>query len=146
MNLLFDIETDGLTPTVIHMIGIIDLDTNKYFSFNGDDVAEAIVLLSEADLLVGHNVLGYDIRVMEKLTGGLVKFDTSRVVDTLPLARDLIPGLANYKLSTLGKIVGLSKLEAPSFQTYTPLMETYCRRDCEVSALLFHYLMERLDE
>ena len=91
MNLIFDTETNGLYDDVthIHCLGIYDIDTKENLVFNDEGSAEPVVrgvqLLEEADSIIGHNIIGYDIPVIRKL---FPWFSPSGVVmDTLVLSR-----------------------------------------------------------
>ena len=72
MNLIFDIETDGLLNdcTKIHCIGIHDLDADQTLVFNDEGteqpITKGVQLLEDATNVVGHNVIGYDIPVIRK--------------------------------------------------------------------------------
>ena len=46
MNLLFDIETDGLNPTAIWCIAAYDVDNQVMHSFKPDSIDQGIELLS----------------------------------------------------------------------------------------------------
>ena len=69
MNLIFDIETNGFLSeaTKIHSIVIKDIDTKQMFSYHGDQIGRGLYLLSGASLLVGHNILKFDLPVINKL-------------------------------------------------------------------------------
>jgi RNase_H superfamily len=91
MNLIFDIETNGLYDDVthIHCIGVYDLDTKQTLVYNDEGNTEPITkgvqLLEDANSLVGHNIIGYDLPVIRKL---FPWFSPSGVVmDTLVLSR-----------------------------------------------------------
>ena len=68
MRLVFDIETDGLFDDVskVHCIVLKDLDTKEVIT---PKIKKAMQLLSEAELIVGHNIIKYDIPVLQKLYG-----------------------------------------------------------------------------
>jgi len=90
MNLVFDLETDGLYDdcTTIHCLGIHDLDTKQTLVFNDTGAEQPITrglqMLEDADTIIGHNIIGYDIPVVRKLHPW---FDPSGVVlDTLVLS------------------------------------------------------------
>jgi len=69
MRLVFDLETDGLLPEVtkIHCVVAQDLETGMVFKWHPCDIEGALDFLSEATELWGHNIIGYDIPVLEKL-------------------------------------------------------------------------------
>ena len=53
MNLVFDIEADGLDPTKIFCLVAIDVDTNKVYTFNNTEIDAGIAFLQAADKLIG---------------------------------------------------------------------------------------------
>jgi hypothetical protein len=139
--LIGDIETDDLKPSVIWMVGVMSFETGEFTSYVGDDVAEGILRLVEAEAFVGHNIEGYDVPVMENLTGNLIRFQRDRLIDTLPLSRKHIPGMPNYKLKSFGDMFGIPKLPFREFHTFSPEMVEYCERDCLINLRLFRHLL-----
>lgn len=91
MNLVFDLETDGLYDdcTQIHCIGVYDLDTKQTLVYNDTGTAEPITkgvqLLEDACNLVGHNIISFDLPVIRKLFPWFSPSGTA--VDTLVLSR-----------------------------------------------------------
>ena len=91
VSLVFDIETDGLLQnvTTIHCLAIHDLQTDKTVAYNdtgnSEPVSRGLQRLFDADHIVGHNILGYDLPVISKLYPWFV--DPPVVVDTLLLSR-----------------------------------------------------------
>ena len=83
MELVFDIETDDLNATEIHCIVAID-ENNKQYTFDiiDDNILKGLDFLAEADKLIGHNVIGFDIPVIKKLHG-IDLWGTNKVIDTL---------------------------------------------------------------
>ena len=77
---VFDIETDGLNPTKIHVISW--MDDNGVVQHTHDYVAMRI-LLEEASILIGHNIVRYDAPLLEKILG--IKLE-ARLFDTLPMS------------------------------------------------------------
>ena len=97
MNLIFDLETDGLLDKVtkIHCLGIYDLDECKSYTFNDTGSQEPIVrgvqMLNDADCVIGHNIIGYDLPVIKKIYSWFK--DPTAVIDTLLLSRLYHPNL-----------------------------------------------------
>jgi uncharacterized protein YprB with RNaseH-like and TPR domain len=91
MNLIFDIETNGLynDVTCIHCIGIYDLDTEETLVFNdtgnAQPITKGVQLLEDASAIVGHNIIGYDLPVIKKLYPWFAP--NGLTVDTLILSR-----------------------------------------------------------
>ena len=139
-KIVVDLECNGLSPSIIHMVGILDIDSGVFENYHEDGVTDGLMKIIEADLIVGQNILGYDIPVIEILTDGLVKIDRKKVIDTLPMARRLFPKLKSHSLKSWGELIGIPKLTAPSFDTYTPEMAVYCEGDCRTTLALFEFL------
>ncbi|WP_115746952.1 ribonuclease H-like domain-containing protein [Escherichia coli] len=138
-TLVFDIETNGLEPDTIWCIGISDYESGITELFKGDDVPLAIMILSEADLLVGHNILGYDVPVIEKLSG--VSLRDIPMVDTLELSRQLHPTRLKHSLESWGRTLGFPKGHHVDWHEPSEAMFTYCVRDVELTTRLFETLV-----
>ena len=74
---VFDIETDGLDPTKIHVLSW--MDDNGVYQYTHDYVAMRI-LLDEASILIGHNIVRYDNPAVEKILGAQI---SAKLVDIL---------------------------------------------------------------
>lgn len=99
MKLVFDIEANGLLPTVteFHCAGAIDVDTGEEYWFRNelDDFIAFLNLLNKADTIVAHNAFGYDIPALEKLAhqrGISFKVDPAKVQCTKVMSQ-----LLNYR-------------------------------------------------
>ena len=84
-SLVFDIETDDLKATKIWCLSICDVETEHVDSYWGDRLGLGIKRLEEADKLIGHNIISFDIPVLERLAGA--RLSDKKVVDTLVLSR-----------------------------------------------------------
>ena len=96
--LVFDCETNGLLHDVheIHCIAIYDSQKEETFVFNnrGGDcppITEALHWLTTADVIAGHNIIGYDLPVLRK-TYPWFKYDGD-IIDTLVLSRLYHPNM-----------------------------------------------------
>ena len=74
MKLVYDIETDGLEATRIWCVVAYDIDTRTVYKFADTggyhgSVRDGVNLLGRAELLIGHNIIGFDNRVIQKLFG-----------------------------------------------------------------------------
>ena len=85
LKLVFDIETDDLKATKLWCIVAQDLDSNKIYRFAPHQLESGLELLKSANVLLGHNIIGFDIPVIKKLTG--VDLSNKKVIDTLVLSR-----------------------------------------------------------
>mgnify|MGYP003648448079 FL=1 len=143
MRLVFDIEADGLDPSVIHCIVAIDPDTNEVYKYDPTQLEEGLNLLASADKLIGHNIIGYDIPAIEKVTGR--DFSHMQLVDTLVLSRLFKPtregghGLESwgYRLKYNKGDYGQSE---GAWDKYTPEMLEYCVNDVELNVKVYNAL------
>jgi len=142
VELVFDIETDDLHATEIHCIVAID-ENNKQYTFDiiDDNILKGIDFLAEADKLIGHNIIGFDIPVIKKLHG-VDLWDKHKVIDTLVLSRLLNPVREKgHSLKVWGTKLGVAKdLPPENFQVYTKDTLKYCIKDVVLNKLLFDYL------
>ena len=139
MQLVFDIETDGLDPSVIWCLVAQD-EHGKFHHFYEDTLQEGIKFLQKADRLIGHNILGYDIPVIKKLTG-IDLYQSDKIIDTLVLSRLLNPTReGGHSIGKWGPKLGLPKKDSPEWSTFTKEMLSYCERDVDINYRLFNYL------
>ena len=139
-KIVFDIEADGLHPNNVWCIVAKELD-GKIHTFDNTQIHEGIKFLQEADTLIGHNIIGYDIPVLEKLYD--VKFNC-KVEDTLVMSRLFNPVRENgHALKAWGWRVGMLKQEQPEdFDSYTPEMLEYCIQDVKLNEAVYKFLIK----
>ena len=140
-SIIFDIECDSLKPTVIWCIVAKDMDENDVKVFGPDCITKGINYLQSADILVGHNIIGFDLPVIERLHD--VKF-TNEIIDTLVLSRLFQPIRENgHSLKTWGYRVNFNKKEQPiDFSEYSPDMLGYCKQDVLLNEKVYWALIE----
>ena len=161
MKIIFDIECDGFLSeaTKIHSIVIKDIDTGQIFSYHGDTIGKGLYMLSGANLLVGHNILKFDLEVIKKLHPEYII--DGEVFDTLLVSRliwtnrkeldfrlkDLPLKLAGrHSLESWGYRLGLRKGEFAKendFSEWSQKMQDYCELDVEVNFKLFQLMQKQ---
>ena len=141
MRLIFDIETDGLKPTVVWVIVTKDIDTQEVKTFYKpfDTFNEYI---SKAEEVIGHNIIGYDIPVCERLLG--TTFDHCKVTDTLVLSRLANPQREAHSLDYWGGVLGNAKGTYSDWSQLTPEMVVYCKQDVDVNEQVYERLLYEL--
>lgn len=122
------------------MVGVLDYITDEFRDYHGDDVAEGLVRIAEADCVIFYNGKGYDIPVIVRLTEGLVTFDPECVVECLDLSRKHVRELDNHKLKTWGEIFEFPKGDHTDFSKWSEEMSEYCERDCRLTKKVFDFL------
>ncbi|MDD5395280.1 MAG: DNA polymerase [Thiothrix sp.] len=165
-RVVFDTETDGLLKetTKVHCIGIMDADTGESRLFTPDNIQEALPILYEADELIGHNIIGFDLPVLKKVFGWNFRPGCKRT-DTLVTARLLHSDITKDDAARPGfpgKLVGSHSLRAwgvrlgelkgdygyddkgkaipGAWDKYTPEMGEYMMGDVRVTLRLLNYL------
>ena len=106
---IFDIETDGLldTVSVIHCLSAaIYEDNNLIEEVNLTDYNDIIDFLDAQPLIVGHNIVRYDLPVLKKLLD--YTYPGSKY-DTLALSWYLYPVRKEHGLESWGETVGIPK-------------------------------------
>ena len=159
--LVFDCETDGLLHDVstIHCIAIYDSTKEETTVFNdrGGDcypITEGLHWLSSADIIVGHNIIGYDIPVLRKTYSWFQP--SADVIDTLILSRLYHPNMMDidkkrnisrmplqlygrHSLEAYGYRLGEYKGEfgkTSDWQEWSQEMQDYCIQDVQVTTKL----------
>ena len=173
-RLIFDVETDGFldTLTKIHSLVIDDIDTGETPSYADQagyrPIEEGVRRLMAADLIIGHNIIKFDIPAIQKVYPWF-EVDERKVFDTLVATRVMWADVKEndfkraqspkhqfpkkligaYSLKAWGYRMGTLKgtyLEENDFETWTPELQTYCERDVEVTyALWLRIKKERQD-
>jgi DNA polymerase-1 len=138
-SLVFDIETDDLKATKIWCMVAQDSDSGKIYKFAPHELESGLELLQSADELIGHNIIGFDVPVIKKLTG--VDLTNKVLLDTLILSRLFNPVReGGHSLEMWGYRLNFPKIEFDSFESYTPEMLLYCERDVKLNTALLDAL------
>lgn len=161
--LIFDIETDGLLHDVsqIHCVVIHDTESNITLTYNDqgntDPIVRGINYLAQADQIVGHNVINYDLPVIKKLYPFFEP--EGEVLDTLVLSRLYHPNMLDvdkkhnwkhmplqlygrHSLESYGYRLGEYKGEygkTADWKQWSEDMERYCMQDVVVTTKLCNH-------
>ena len=156
-QLVFDIETNGLLPDVntLHVCCTYDLDTEE--EWYSTDPQAIVAHLSAATHLIGHNIIDYDLPVLEKLTGFKPNEET-RITDTLVLSRLSNPDRQRpsqmvrdgvkygpHSLAAWGYRIGVGKPEHEDWTTYSEDMLHRCREDVRINAAIHPILLKECE-
>lgn len=139
--IVLDIECDGLLDTVstFHCATTINPLTLEVINYVCPlQLTEAI---TKEGLVIGHNIIGYDLPALRILTGQDCR---PRCFDTLVAARLLSPE-GQHSLEVYGKRLGFHKAGySGGWEQVSEEMKEYCHQDVMLCAVLFLELVKRL--
>ena len=138
--IVFDVEADNLLEdaTKIHCLSYTADGSSPTTLFKYDDMRK--LLLSQQGL-IGHNIIGYDIPLLEKLLGIKIK---ARLFDTLPMSWVLNYNRPKHGLDSFGEDFGIPKPVIDDWHNLT--QEEYahrCSEDVRINWALWCNLLKR---
>ena len=142
-RLIFDIETNGLAPTVVWCIVTKDIDTGIISSYVDGQWPTFNTAIAQAQEVIGHNIIGYDIPACEKLLG--TDFSACKITDTLVMSRLANPQREAHSLGHWGEKLGYPKGDYSDWSQYTHDMLLYCEQDVNVNHEVYKALLKELD-
>ena len=139
-QLVFDIETNGLNPSIIWCIcGIKD---DKMFTLEMPDKQAWECLMDGVTEVIGHNIIRYDIPVVERLLDVSIE---CKITDTLVMSRLYNPQLeGGHSLAAWGERLKFPKGDYHDWTALTPDMVEYCQQDVRVTECLYQTLKQEL--
>ena len=167
MIAIFDIETNGLyyETTELHCISIKVDDnptkvyTSKSIKGSAGTLDQGLKLLSKCDVIVGHNIINFDIPTIKKL---YPDWTHKEVRDTLLMSKLAYPNImladanrktippklkGSHSLKAWGyrlrKYKGEFGADAEQWKVLTKEMVEYCRQDTEVTKAVYDKLLEK---
>ena len=137
--MIFDCETDGLLDeaTKVHVLAYQSGDTVRYTH----DYNEMRNILTQATVLIGHDICRFDVPVLEKLLR--IKI-TAKLYDTLPMSWVMFTDLSKHGLEEHGTRYGVPKPKVDDWQNLSP--EEYahrCVEDVKINMKLWRDLIKR---
>ena len=173
---ILDLESDGLIPqmTKVHCIVLKNVEDGTLISCADQpgyhSLETALDYISEADLLIGHNIIKFDIPALKKIYSGLALKPTCQFYDTLISSRLFWPELepidrarwshiepkymGRHSLAAWGERLGVAKIKFTEnakkdhavvnvWAEWSASMQTYCEGDVEVSDALYKYMLSQ---
>ena len=151
MRLVVDLESDNLLDkaTVVWCIVAKDIDEKheeSIYYFQPDQIEAGLEFLQEADELILHNGIGFDMPLLKKLYD--FEYD-GPITDTLILSRLLNPDRekpkgynkqAVHSVEAWGHFFGHMKPEHEDWSRYTPEMLHRCKEDALITEKIYHEL------
>ncbi len=149
--------------TTVHCLVLKNIDTGEITGYTGNGIwSEGVPKLEEAELIVGHNIIKYDIPVLQKLgkfePKGLIR-DTlvcSRLINADIKQRDFLDIKKGKIKDFPTKLIGSHSLKAwgyrignykddydAGWEEYSDEMMKYCFQDCEVTNTLWQKVVAK---
>jgi len=142
-RLIFDIETNGLNPSKVWVIVTKDIDSGTVETYVEGEWPAFNLAIKNAEEVIGHNIMGYDIPVCERLLK--TDFSNCQITDTLVMSRLANPQRDAHSLAYWGEQLGYPKGDYNDWSQYTPEMVEYCKQDVNVNEQVYKRLLIELD-
>lgn len=155
--LVFDLETNGLLDQLdtIHCMWIGDPATGERWDFGPGKIMDGLGVLATADVLAGHNIIGFDLPALHKVYGWKPK-GGAIIRDTMVLTSLMWPHIKEHDFPMANKgllpkqLIGRQSLEAWGYrlrilkglyeggwETWNQEMHDYCEQDVAVTTALW---------
>lgn len=151
-RIIFDIEANGLTEVIlnskgqaskeadtVHCMVTYNIDTDTFSEYGPCEIEDGIEELRNADLLIGHNIVMYDLPLLERLYGDI----DIKTLDTLIISKLMYPDksqhpLGGNSLECWGNDLGYPKLDYDGgWEAFSESMIKYCRGDVALNKKIF---------
>ena len=168
MRLIVDIETNGLLHQLdrIHCVVLRDLDAKQSLVFNdqgGSDppISQAITMMEDADRLIGHNLIGFDVpairmiypwftpkedSMMDTMVLSQLKYPDMMRVDAIRKIPDMPKFLwSRHSLESWGYRLRVAKGsfgKTTDWATWSQEMQDYCAQDTLVTHHLWQHFLK----
>lgn len=121
-----------------------DIDTMEVCTYAGTKLEDGLDSLRNSSLLIGHNIINFDLPLVEKLYN--IRIDVE-LFDTLVVSRLLNPDrIGGHSLDSWGKRVGRSKPVHEDWTQYSEAMLHRCVEDVEINYLTYNLLLEEVKD
>ena len=155
--IIFDIETNGLLDDLdrVHCLVLKDTSTNKVETYT-DNIQDGLKRLEQADCIVGHNIIKFDLPALKKVYDFNYK---GKLRDTLVLTRLIWSDIKERDFQTKDfptKLIGRHSLQAwgvrlgntkgdytGSWEQFNDEMLSYCIQDVHVTDSLWKMICEK---
>jgi DNA polymerase-1 len=142
-KVIFDIET---TMTADKIWCIVCKHNDTYYQFREDKLNRFEEFIKKTKEIIGHNIIGFDIPVINKLFGYDL-FKHCKITDTLILSRLLNPMIdGGHSLKNWGTKLGQNKIDFEQFDFFSEEMLVYCRNDVDLTQKLYKFLIKRTED
>lgn len=158
MRLIVDLEANGLyddkmektgdwakAADTIWCIVVKVVDTGEVHKYATFCVRDGIRVLEGADVLIGHNIIDYDLRLIKKLYPSFNP--RGKIMDTMILSQLLFPDrVGGHSLGQYGEELGIEKPLHEDWSVFSPEMLHRCTEDVHINHKVYDKLMKEAYE
>ena len=141
-KIIWDIETDALDATVIHLLVAKFVGKEGYYIFRDAENFRAFYEDNDDAEWIGHNSIAFDSVVLSRLWG--ISIPLGKQSDTLVMSRMWEPTLDGHSLEAWGNRLGEAKISFKEFSVYSEEMKVYCKRDVHITERTYKHLNRML--
>jgi len=143
-TIILDIETNTKWDTIWCCV-TMNKDTGEVLTWLEKDKEELNDYLNSCDIIIGHNIIGFDCHLLNKLWG--TKIVLRQCKDTLVLSRLCGAGReGGHSLANWGKILNFPKGDFKDYDGgLCQEMIDYCIQDVKVTAKVYDSLVQELE-
>jgi DNA polymerase I-like protein with 3'-5' exonuclease and polymerase domains len=136
-----DLEANGLTPDTIWCVVTRENGETEVHL----DQRSLRKALEGSVSVCGHNLIGYDLPVLERLWG--ISVAPERIVDTLVLSRLFDPSRqGGHSLRAWGETLGFPKGDHDDWSRLSEEMIDYCKQDVAVTEAVHQQLVKDMED
>lgn len=146
MKATFNIESDGLLVNATRLWNLVirDYQTKEVFTFEEQDIVEGSKRLQTYDILIGHNITGFDMHMLNKFCNfGYVLESKIELQDTLILSRMLNPHVIGHSLLDWAKRLKLDKFKQVDFSKNSPELLQHGIQNTVAAEKLYDFLSQQ---
>jgi DNA polymerase-1 len=141
-KIIWDIETDALDATVIHLLVAKFVGKEGYYIFREAENFRAFYEDNDDAEWIGHNSIAFDSVVLSRLWG--ITIPLGKQSDTLVMSRLWEPTLDGHSLQAWGDRFREAKLPFKEFSFYSEEMKVYCKQDVKITERVYKHLNRML--
>lgn len=144
MKVVIDIEANGLhNPDRIWLVVCKDIATDKIYIFrdlttNGAEKERFLDFDKNVSCYIGHNILGYDYPVLNRLIGLSIPDVSERTLDTLIISKMVDYPRDGHSIEDYGLEFNYPKGNITDFSKWSQELEDYCIRDVEITHKIYN--------
>ena len=144
IEIILDIETNGLTPDTIWCCGVKIIGAPKGHLMFDKECLQGFLDFNKGATVYAHNGDRFDFPILRELWN--INFDDVHLRDSVKMAREANPKrIGGNSLKALGETLGCPKGDHMDWTQYTPEMGTYCLQDLEVAEKVLAMVKEELE-